>query len=75
MEYAHIQYTFPGHRQRILHLELSPDRTQFLSCSEDATVKLWKLEGLVCKNKAEEEFDEHGELLHVKLAYDNLKHF
>jgi WD40 repeat protein len=41
-------------------LELSPNGTLFLSCSEDAAVKLWKLDGAICENKDEEEFDEHG---------------
>ncbi|XP_069696583.1 apoptotic protease-activating factor 1-like isoform X2 [Periplaneta americana] len=47
-DYAHILCTFPGHKGRISHLALSPDETQFLSCSEDATVKLWNLEGAIC---------------------------
>jgi WD domain, G-beta repeat. len=46
-------------------LELSPDGSQFLSCSDDATVKLWKLEDVMCENKAEEEFDGDGVLLHM----------
>jgi len=45
-------------------LELSPDGSQFLSCSDDATVKLWKLDDVVCENKDEEESDEDGVLLH-----------
>ncbi|PSN50314.1 hypothetical protein C0J52_10118 [Blattella germanica] len=59
-DYAQILCTFYGHSERILHLELSPDGNHFLSCSEDCTVKLWNLDGAICKNKDEEEFDEHG---------------
>ena len=59
-DYARILYAFPGHTQTVVHLQLSPDGNQFLSCSEDCTVKLWILEGAVCKNKDQEEFDEHG---------------
>ncbi|KAJ9583731.1 hypothetical protein L9F63_021930, partial [Diploptera punctata] len=59
-DYARILYTLPGHKQTVTHIELSPDGTQFLSCSEDCTVKLWNLEGAICKNKDQEEFDEYG---------------
>lgn len=53
-ECASILRTFRGHKQRIRHLELSPYGSQFLSCSDDATVKLWNLDDVMCENKDEE---------------------
>ncbi|XP_066999982.2 apoptotic protease-activating factor 1 [Anabrus simplex] len=65
LDYARMVYIFSGHSQRVVHLELSPDEVNFLSCSLDGTVKLWTLEGLEYRSGHLDEYDELGHPMNI----------
>ncbi|KAK4883286.1 hypothetical protein RN001_006605 [Aquatica leii] len=53
-------YVFSGHTDSITHLQLGPNRNGFLSVSDDGSVKIWNLEGVVLRNSNGEVYDENG---------------
>lgn len=53
---------FSGHKGKIMSLILDPSKTNFLSVSEDGTVRLWSLKGLTPRNSLDTSDCDNGNI-------------
>lgn len=71
--YCRELYTFDEHLKRITSLVLSPDRTHFLSVSDDRFVKLWKLPIATPRNSLgsciKSEFGKYSVILYLTINF------